>query len=91
MSHLRRMLSARLDVLEEWDISTVLLHHRKSGINLWIGNGFMFLDGYGAAHGCLSLLDRVLLWPKVRKLRAKKVALALCCGEPINARGPDER
>lgn len=73
MSAAGRALSKALDTPGDWAIRLdLILSHKPSGVEFWIGTGPFFFDGYvkyqlGGA-GSIGLIERHWLYFKARKI-----------------------
>lgn len=58
---------------EDWELSQYKLTHTRSNFQLWIGNGSLFLDGYGIYRNCIGLVERHILWFYVSRLKKNQI------------------
>ena len=63
----------------DWSYDDYWLKNKKSGINLWVGNGRFFLDiasGNDTSPGLIGIFERHLVWHEFKKiLRHSKKSL----------------
>ena len=68
---------------EEWSTngSGYTIDH-KSGLGLWVGNGFFFLDIHEPFEAKLSLLEKWRVWKAINKCGRAQAASLLEKGKP---------
>lgn len=74
-----RALAQTLESTEGWVFTEYTLTHKPTNTTWWIGNGWIFLDGYEdrGTPNCLRLIERLPLWRKIKTLRSRTVAARL--------------
>lgn len=48
---------------KEWHVNQFEITHRKTGLSLWIANGWMMIED--PCRGCMSRNERWKLWPMI--------------------------
>lgn len=75
LSDVGKVIWDNLNDPEEWSIYEYRIEHKKTGINLWTGNGGFWFDGYYLNHTIptpsLGLIERHFLYRKAMKMRNK--------------------
>ena len=74
-----RALSRALESVDGWVFREYTLTHTPTSTVWWIGNGWLFLDGYESegTPNCLRMIERFPLWRKINSLRSRAVAARL--------------
>lgn len=80
MSAAGRMLSQALDDPDAWQLETHVLYHKPSGTRWWVGNGWMFFNGYSDTSKCLTMFERFWLYRKYKRMMNLKIAGQLAKG-----------
>ena len=68
-SDLFSVLRATLDRHDEWIVGRFTIHHKPSGIQLWIGNGWLEFTGYEGRPCHIPFWKRRRLWKHAARLR----------------------
>jgi len=70
-------LSAALEDPSQWEVDEHVIRHKRSSIELWIANGWSGLHSYMGRGPDISIINKIRLWPKVRRLMDSIVLLHL--------------
>lgn len=71
------VLWCALDDPEAWVRGEHRLRHKPTGVELWIGNGRFFMDGYCDTPPFLGYIDRHIIWHKIQSVSARQVMVSL--------------
>lgn len=59
---------------EKWQQGDCVLRH-QNGIEIWTGNGFFFLAGYGKYRRTFNLWQKFRMWRAIRRWESKPVLI----------------
>ncbi len=72
LSPFGRTLKDKLVDYHEWEIYEYKVVHKPTFTTLWTANGTPifnpFFNGYGPTPPCLTLFDKLILWPKLVRM-----------------------